>query len=261
MRMAFSAVAAVILAMSFVGSAQAANENPTYLIMEYATPADGQDAGYTAWVRNTQAPRFLKAPGMVSAQVYMLADAQNRTRQEGVKAAIPDPAKYLTIYTVQTADISKTLDALRKLPKDPAAPSLRVSYDFVERAITPVMPVTSAPNNETGALDDYILMVFANAKDGQDDTFNVEMNTEHAPGVAVNRAFGEWRRYTLNDAQLGPTANNKFLVVYRIKTASLQGVWDSMRQRRLDRPTPFGLPKDSVYDNKSDYSESYKALK
>ena len=93
----FAAALGVLLAIAprtFAAEAQ------TYLLLDYATPAAGQDAAYAAWLDDQRVPNMLRAAGMVNAQLFILADVQNRPRQAGVAANIPQPAKYLTVYTL-----------------------------------------------------------------------------------------------------------------------------------------------------------------
>ena len=257
----FAAALGVLLAIAprtFAAEAQ------TYLLLDYATPAAGQDAAYAAWLDDQRVPNMLRAAGMVNAQLFILADVQNRPRQAGVAANIPQPAKYLTVYTLNTRDIAAALDSMRARYKPSGdAPKLSASYNYVFRAITPIVQAKSPANPETGAQNDYELLVFANTKPGRDDDFNKEYNEDHAPGVAVSRGFVNWRRFVLNAEQLDDTPTNKYLALYGIRTANLASVYDDMRKRRMDTPkeqlaAAAAAREKSAYEYTTDYSESYK---
>src|SRR5262249_46999371 len=123
----------------------------TYFVLEYATPSPGQDAAYDTWRREKHAPAMLHAPGVASAQFYALADVQNRPRQKGVDASIPQPAKFLTVYTLKTTNVDKSIAAMRRVKSEGA--STTASYDWVFRAITPVVAGTAPANKETRKQD------------------------------------------------------------------------------------------------------------
>ena len=78
---------------------------------------------------------------------HVVADVQNRPRQAGVAANIPQPAKYLTVYTLNTRDIAAALDSMRARYKPSGdAPKLSASYNYVFRAITPIVQAKSPAN-------------------------------------------------------------------------------------------------------------------
>jgi hypothetical protein len=267
MRLANFFAVAGALAASLVGAfgeARAADNGPqNYLLLKYATPAAAQDAAYDAWRRNTQAPAYFRVAGIRSAQFYELADTQNRPRQAGVNPAIPQPAKFLTVYTISTAKLDATLKASLtavKTMKGAPAPASAERYDWVYRAITPVNTDKAGGITEKEPLNTYRLFVFANSKSGRDDQFNAEYNGTHAPGVLVNRGFTDWQRFVMDDKQIGTTPNNKYLALYTIRTADLKGVYDDMRKKRVGRPQTSGPdPREKqAYDYSNDYSETYR---
>lgn len=74
-----------------------------YSFVVLTNAVEGRDADFNAWYDDRHVPDILDLPGVVSAQRFVISDAERSAA----------PYRYLAIYEVETADLAQTVATLK----------------------------------------------------------------------------------------------------------------------------------------------------
>jgi hypothetical protein len=112
MKTTIAALAALSFACAAAPLAKAAPQPAPlkhYVFMVLTNPKPGQEAEYNRWYTHTHLQDLVRAPGIVSAQRFVVTPGD----------AGKTPYKYLAIYEVETADLAATQKAMKALVGTP----------------------------------------------------------------------------------------------------------------------------------------------
>jgi hypothetical protein len=105
---------------------------PLYDQLVFADPTAGQEMEFNQWYDHQHAPEVVSAPGFVSAQRYVLSEAQYNRRKK--------PTKYFAIYQIRSADLAADFAEYKRLaPAMKTSPAFGENYGYTYKAIGPVI--------------------------------------------------------------------------------------------------------------------------
>jgi hypothetical protein len=217
---AFSANPAAQTASAMKGKAE------TYYYFVFADAVEGQEAEFNRWYDNQHAPDVVAVPGFVTAQRYVVADAQLRS--------MPPPSKYLVVYKVVTDDLaSVTAEVSRRLQTkmtviSPTFKGAANSPGGYYRVISPVIEHKGGPAPKG---DTYYQFVFSNPVEGQEAEFNRWYEKQHVPDVVSTPGFVSGLRGELtNPRERREQTTYHYLAMFQIVSNNLPSVFDAFHQ-------------------------------
>lgn len=227
----------------------------TYYLLVFNQPVAGQEAEYNDWYDHQHAPDVVSVPGFVSARRYVLADYQLRP------PTLIKP-RYVVIYKIVTTDLAAVYAEVGRRIRSGETRMSRAldmgsgknyTYRVFRPRVLGAKPVTR--DGDTGELQDYVQLVFADPADGLDPEFNDWYDKHHAPDVLSVPGFVAGQRLTLAEVQLVKEGTpQKYLTIFDIRSSDLK--------RTLANFVSLapGMSNSPAFDGNKVFGYTYKAL-
>ena len=227
----------------------------TYYLLVFNQPVAGQEAEYNDWYDHQHAPDVVSVPGFVSARRYVLAEDQLRP------PTLIKP-RYVVIYKIVTTDLTAVYAEVgRRIRSGETRMSRTLDMssgkNYTYRVFRPRVlggkPDTR--DGDTGELQDYVQLVFADHAEGLDSEFNDWYDKHHAPDVLSVPGFVAGQRLTLADVQLVKEGTlQQYLTMFDIRSSDLKRTLANFVSRA---PSMSNSP---AFDGSKVFGYTYRAL-
>jgi hypothetical protein len=232
---------ASIIALA-ISSVAAAAEAQQHIVFVYSAPVAGEEAAYSKDQVERVIPSAMQLAGFESAQRFEI---------KKMDATPSVPGSYLTVYDVDTPNISASLDALAGLVKSPTILSSTTA------AYADIGPHLDAPKDVPGSspvppvvvgkpeVSRYYLFAHLSAGEGAETEakFNEFYNGTHLPDVMRNPGFLRGDRGKLAKVLPASKSAPGYVAYYEFQTYDLSASIGEVDRRLRDgitRPFPPG---------------------
>ncbi len=197
------------------------------MMMAMANAVPGREKEFEDWYSSRHVHEMMQAPGIVSAQCFVLTDLQ---RYKGTQ-----PFRYMALYEIEGEEVRATIDylishagtAISGCAAMASEPQIRELFFY------PITPRRTKPLPDDGTEPEIrnVLAAMTNAVDGREDEFNDWYTNRHLPDVVKAPDILAAQRFVLDDQQryAGPYFF-KYLAIYEITADSVGGVIDYISQ-------------------------------
>ncbi len=225
-----------------ISSVAARAEAQQHIVFVYSTPVAGEEAVYSKDQVERVIPSAMQLTGFESAQRFEI---------KKMDATPSVPGSYLTVYNIDTPNISAALDALAGLVKSPTILSSTTA------AYADIGPHLEAPKDVPGSapaahvvvgkseISRYYLFAHLSAGEGAETEakFNEFYNNTHLPDVMRNPGFLRGDRAKLAKVLPASKSAPGYVAYYEFQTYDLGasvGEVDRRLRDGLTRPFPPG---------------------
>jgi hypothetical protein len=205
----------------------------TYRFFVLNEPHAGQEDAYLRFYDEYHLADVVSIPGFVEGRRYILND-----HQLAPKPGTPAVPRYLTLYTIRTADLDAvkaeiarrlaTGETRRSATYDPQA-----SVSFTYREIGPLhrsaQPDDTAPGRAGAAPADYLHFVQTVARPGHERAYDRWYVEHHLSEMIQTRGFRTAQRLELADGGRGSPPRARYAALFGFRTADDEAVIAAFR--------------------------------